>query len=474
MPPRRTSTGPAAIVLAAGQGKRMKSSRPKVLHDVCGRPSLWHVVRAALAAKPATIAIVVLHARDEVEEAVRSWGIDPEPVFVEQGEPLGTGHAVAVTEEALGRAGEILVLSGDDPLVTGRHVRGLLSAHRRTRAAATILTTVVDDPTGFGRIVREGSQLVGIVQEADASPEVRKIREVSTLVYAFRREDLFGALPLVGKDNRLSEYYLPDVITILKDKGERVSVVPVDLGGGLGLNSRKGLATVTRIMRNRIVENHMAKGVTFVDPATVYVDVDVRIGSDTIVLPFTHLEGSTRIGTRCRIGPATRIVSSTIGDDADVTFSVVRGSKIARGVSVGPYASLRAGTVIDEGGKAGSFVEIKASRVGRGSKVPHLSYVGDATIGADANIGAGTVTVNYDGYEKHRTVIGDGASIGSDTMLVAPVKVGKRAWTGAGSTITKDIPAGALGVERSEQRIVPGYDDRKRARRGKDERGRHG
>jgi bifunctional UDP-N-acetylglucosamine pyrophosphorylase/glucosamine-1-phosphate N-acetyltransferase len=460
--PRTASRGLAAIVLAAGQGKRMKSARPKVLHDVCGRPSLWHVVRAALAAKPSSLVIVVHHGREEVEAEVRSWGIEPAPVFVDQGEPLGTGHAVAVTEGALARASDVLVLSGDDPLVTGQHVRQLLGVHRRTKAAATILTTVLDDPAGFGRIVREGSELVGIVQEVDASPKVRRIREVSTLVYAFRREDLFGALPLVGRENRQNEYYLPDVIAILKGKGERVSVVPVDLGGGLGLNSRKGLATVTRIMRTRIVESHMAAGVTFVDPSTAYVDVDVRIGRDTSILPFTFLEGTTRIGARCRIGPATRIEDTTVGNEADVTFSVVRGSKIGRRVSVGPYASIRPGTVIEDRGKAGSFVEIKASHVGKGTKVPHLSYVGDAIIGDRANIGAGTVTVNYDGYDKHRTVIGDDARIGSDTMLVAPVNVGRRAWTGAGSTITKDIPAGALAVERSEQRIVPGYDERRR------------
>ena len=445
----------------------MKSARPKVLHDVCGRPALWHVLRAAMAAKPSTLVVVVHHGREEVEAAVRSWGIRPEPAFVEQGDPLGTGHAVAVTEEAVSGAAEVLVLSGDDPLITGRQVRDLLRVHRRTRAAASILTTVLDDPAGFGRILREGNQLVGIAQEADASAEVRRIREVSTLVYAFRREDLFKALPLVGRNNRQHEYYLPDVITILTEKGERVSVVPVDLGGGLGLNSRKGLATVTRIMRTRIVEAHMAKGVTFVDPLTAYVDVDVRIGLDTIVFPFAYLEGDTRIGARCRIGPATRIVDSTVGNEAEVTFSVLRGAKIGRRVSVGPYASLRPGTVIEEGGKAGSFVEIKASRVGKGSKVPHLSYVGDATIGAGANIGAGTVTVNYDGYEKHRTVIGDGARIGSDTMLVAPVKVGKRAWTGAGSTITRDVPAGALAVERAEQRTVGGYDERRRAARAR-------
>jgi bifunctional UDP-N-acetylglucosamine pyrophosphorylase/glucosamine-1-phosphate N-acetyltransferase len=249
-----------------------------------------------------------------------------------------------------------------------------------------------------------------------------------------------------------------------------VAAVPVDFGGAMGLNTRRGLAKVSRVMRDRIIDSHMANGVTFVDPDTAYVDVDVRIGRDTVIHPITYLEGSTRIGAKCSVGPSSRLVDSTVGDEAEVSFSVVRGSKVGPRVSVGPFASVRPGTVLEEGAKAGTFVEIKASRVGKGSKVPHLSYVGDAVIGRGANLGAGTVTVNYDGFTKHRTVIGDEAHVGSDTMLVAPVKVGKRAWTGAGSAITKDVPAGALAVERAEQRVVRGYDERKRAGRGEDGR----
>jgi bifunctional UDP-N-acetylglucosamine pyrophosphorylase/glucosamine-1-phosphate N-acetyltransferase len=455
----------AAVVLAAGKGMRMRSARPKVLHEVCGRPSLWYVVRAALAARPSVLAVVVGHGRDQVEEAVLSWRLPVEPVFVPQDEPLGTAHAVRVAEPVVRGAEEVLVLAGDDPLVTGEHVRLLLRVHRRTGAAATLLTTEVDDPRGFGRVVREGDDLVAIVEEADASPEVRAIREVSTLVYAFRRDELFAALPAVRPDNRQREHYLPDVLRILKERGRRVAAVPVDLGGALGLNSRGGLAAVARVMRERIVRRHMEAGVTFVDPATAYVDEGVRIGPDTVVLPLTVLEGATRIGARCRVGPSTRIVDSVVGDDCEVTFSVVRGSRIGKGATVGPYASLRPGTVLEEGARAGTFVEIKASRVGRRSRVPHLSYIGDATIGRDTNIGAATVTVNYDGFEKHRTVIGDEVHIGSDTMLVAPVRVGRRAWTGAGSVITRDVPPGALALERSEQKVVLGYDERKRAER---------
>jgi bifunctional UDP-N-acetylglucosamine pyrophosphorylase/glucosamine-1-phosphate N-acetyltransferase len=455
----------ALVILAAGKGKRMKSDRPKVLHSVCGRPSLWHVLRAGLGARPSRVVIVVSQGRQLVEEAVRAWGSKPEPVFVDQGEPLGTGHALMVSERAIGDVDEVLVLPGDDPLATAEDVRAVLGALRRAKAAAAIGTTFVDDPTGYGRVIRRGDQLVEIVQEHDASAEIRRINEVSTLVYAFRRDELFRTLPLVGRDNRQHEYYLPDVISILRHKGERVAAVPVDFGGAMGLNTRRGLAKVFRVMRGRIIDAHMANGVTFVDPDTAYVDVDVRIGRDTIVQPMSYLEGATRIGAGCAIGPEVLIADSTVGDQAEVTFSVVRGSKIGPRVSVGPFASVRPGTVLEEGAKVGTFVEIKASRVGKGSKVPHLSYVGDAVIGKGANLGAGTVTVNYDGFAKHRTVIGDEAHVGSDTMLIAPVKVGKRAWTGAGSAITKDVPAGALAVERAEQRVVRGYDERKRAGR---------
>jgi bifunctional UDP-N-acetylglucosamine pyrophosphorylase/glucosamine-1-phosphate N-acetyltransferase len=464
MAARNSSRRLAVVVLAAGKGKRMKSSRPKVLHEVSGRPSLWHVLQAAMAGRPDRLVVVVHHGADEVRAVAEAWKLKPSPVFVEQEEALGTGHAAAAAEEAVRRADDVLVLPGDDPLVRSQDVRAVLATHRRTGAAATIAVTEVDDPRGYARVVRKGNRLSGLVVEdvADADPKLRKVREVSTLVYAFRREDLFRALPLVSRDNSQREYYLPDVISILLDKGERVSAVPVDWGGSMGLNSRGGLARVARVMRERIVAEHLAKGVTFVDPATAYVDAGVKIGGDATILPMTVLQGETRIGARATIGPDTRIVDSTIGDDAEVTFSVVRGSRIGRSATVGPFTSLRPGTVIGEGGKAGSFVEIKASRVGKRSKVPHLSYVGDATLGDDVNIGAGTVTVNYDGFRKNATQVGHGAHIGSDTMLVAPVRVGKRAWTGAGSVITKDVPDGALAVERTDQRNVPGYDRRKR------------
>jgi bifunctional UDP-N-acetylglucosamine pyrophosphorylase / glucosamine-1-phosphate N-acetyltransferase len=458
------------VVLAAGKGNRMRSATtPKVLHEVWGRPSLWYVLKAAMAARPASITVVVGHGKELVEEAVRGWRIKPEPDFVDQGQLLGTGHAVLAAEESVGEADDVLVLPGDDPLIVADDVRAVRRAHHRTGSAASVLITQVDDPTGYARVVREGDQLIGftVEEEADASPQLRKIKEVSTLVYLLRREDLYRALPKVDRENRQREYYLPDVIPILLEKGERVTVVPIDWGGVMGLNSRGGLAAVTRIMRQRILERHMVSGVTFVDPETAYVDSEVRIGPDTVIQPSTFLQGRTRVGARCRIGPYVTIVDSSVGDEAEITFAAVREARVGARASVGPFASIRPGTVLDEGAKAGTFVEIKASRVGKGSKVPHLSYVGDATLGRDVNVGAGTITANYDGFEKHATVIGDEVHVGSDTMFVAPVRVGTRAWTGAGSVITRDVPAGALAVERSEQRTVLGYDERKRTSRAR-------
>jgi bifunctional UDP-N-acetylglucosamine pyrophosphorylase/glucosamine-1-phosphate N-acetyltransferase len=466
--PQRSTRSLAAVILAAGKGKRLKSSTPKVLHPVCGRPVLWWVLQAARVARPSRFAIVVHHGADEVRAAVGSWGIEPEPIFVEQGEALGTGHAVLAAERFVGRADEVLVANGDFDPVTESDVRGLLRLHRSTRSAATVVTTQLDRPGGYSRVIRNGRRLVSIVEATDAPPEMRDVREVGTNWIVFRRDDLFRALPLVGRDNRQGEYYLNDVFRILIEEGERVSALLVDSGGVLGANSRSGFAALSRLLRDRINEGHMANGVTLLDPATTYIDVDVRIGRDAVIHPMTFLAGSTRVGAGCEIGPSTRLVDTRVDDAAVVQFSVVKGSRIGARATVGPYVSIRPGTVLAEDAHAGTFVEIKASKVGRGAKVPHLTYVGDATIGARTNIGAATVTVNYDGYEKHRTVIGDDVRIGSDTMLVAPIRVGDGAVTGAGSVITQDVPAGALAVERSEQRVVKGYrkrkDDQVRAR----------
>jgi bifunctional UDP-N-acetylglucosamine pyrophosphorylase/glucosamine-1-phosphate N-acetyltransferase len=460
VPQTKTARSLALVVLAAGKGKRMRTGKagpPKVLQPICGRPALWHAIQAGRAARPTRIVIVVSHGADDVIAAVRSWGISPEPVFVDQGEPLGTGHAVLVAEKAVGRVDEVLVVGGDYDPITPEHVRRLLRAHRRTKSAASILTAEVDEPGGYARIVREGNRLQNIVEGTDAPARMRAIKEVSLLVFAFRRKDLFSVLPLVGRDNRQREYYLNEVFPILMGKGERVSALKVDTGGTLGANSRAGFAAVSRIVRERINAAHMASGVTMIDPAQTYVDVEVKIGADSVIYPLTFLEGSTRVGRGCAIGPSVGLLDTSVGDGSVVWFTVAEGSRIGRNVNVGPFARLRPGTVLKDGSKVGSYVEVKNSEVGEGSKVPHLSYVGDTTIGKGVNVGAATVTVNYDGYAKHRTIIEDDVRIGSDTMLVAPVRVGKGAVTGAGSVITKDVPAGALAVERSEQRTVKGY-----------------
>lgn len=457
----------AVVILAAGKGKRMKSKLPKVLHEVCGKPALWHVLRAAQRTRPTKIIVVVHHQMDLVEEAVRSWNVTPRPLFVDQGEPLGTGHAVMVTESHLVRIEDVLVMPGDEPLVTGDMLADLMKTHRRSKSAATMLAAEVEQPKGFGRIVRSGDVFERIAEEKDASAAEREVNTVATAIYAFRRPALFAALPLVGTDNMQREYYLPDVLEILQEKGEPVAVRLGDFGGTLGINSRVELARSVAVLRSRINRQHMDAGVTIIDALQTYIDVGVKIDEDTVLHPQSFLEGDTKIGADCEIGPSTRLRDTHVGDRSTVAFSVVTGAKIGCDVGVGPWTHLRPGTVLKDGSRAGSFTELKGAVIGEGSKVPHLSYVGDAKVGDRVNIGAGTVTVNYDGYEKHMTVIGDDARIGSDSMLVAPLRIGKGAVTGAGSVITKDVPAGALAVERGEQRQVKGYRTRKDADRTK-------
>ncbi len=453
----------AAVILAAGKGKRLRSATPKVLHPICGKPALWHVLQAALGAKPDRIVIVVGHGADDVRAAVRTWGIVPEPVFVVQKEQLGTGHAVKVARRAIGDADDVLVLGGDYDPVRPADVKEVLSKHRRSSNAATIAATELDDPGGTAASSVRARDSSTSWRTSTRRPRSATIREVSIMVWAFRRDALFAALPHLDRNNRQHEYYLNRVIPFLLARGERVSVVQVDTGGAMGLNSRGGLAAVTRVVRDRINEAHLANGVTLLDPDATYIDVGVTIGRDTVVYPQTFLEGDTRIGQGCTIGPSARIVDSAVGDRSTVGFAVILSSTIGRDVSVGPFVRMRPGVVMADGSKAGAFVDLKNTTVGPRSKVPHLSYVGDTTIGEDVNVGAATVTVNFDGYTKHRTVIEDGASVGSDTMLIAPVRVGKGAATGAGSVITKDVPDGALAIERSEQRTVPGYRARKDA-----------
>ena len=458
---KRQSERLAAVVLAAGHGKRIKSRIPKVLQPLCGKPVLWHVLTGLRAVRADAVLVVIRESGNEVEDAVRSWDLKLPIEFAVQAEPHGTGHAVMAVEGRLSDVDEVLVVNGDEPLVTGPQLRELATLRRRRKAAVAVQTTIPDDARGFARVIREGDELVRLAEGTDASPEELAITEVATGAYAFSREDLFRALPLVTRDNRQREYYLPDVLGILKEKGERLVVQLVDIGGAVGVNSRIELARASGVMRRRINEELMTKGVTLVDPEQTYVDVGITVGRDTTLLPQTMLQGATRIAEGCTIGPATRIEDSTIAEGATIEQSVVRGSRVGARASIGPFSSIRPDCIIGADTRIGTSVEIKASRIGDRSKVPHLSYIGDAMIGKGVNVGAGTITVNYDGYAKHRTVIGDDVRIGSDTMLIAPVRIGRRAVTGAGSVITKDVPAGALAVERAEQRHVSGYRQRK-------------
>ncbi|MDI6874303.1 bifunctional UDP-N-acetylglucosamine diphosphorylase/glucosamine-1-phosphate N-acetyltransferase GlmU [Candidatus Solincola sp.] len=451
-----------ALVLAAGEGTRMRSDRPKVLHAVCGRPMVAWVLDALQPIREEgmldRILVVVGNGAQEVASEV---GDRAECIIQE--ERKGTGHAVMIAAPHV-REDEVLVLTADSPLITTGTLRALIRRHEERRPAATLLAAVLEDPTGYGRIKRdERGTVVGVVEETEADEKEKAIREVNTSTYVFDWGRLSAALPRLQPDNAKGEYYLTDALALLAREGGLEIYTTPDPEEVLGVNSRVHLARAEEIMRSRINRRWMEEGVTMEDPATAYIGPEVVIGRDTVLRPMVILEGKTVVGRNCLLGPGVRIVDSRLGDGVTVEQSVIRESELEEGVSVGPFASLRPGTVLRAGSKAGTFVEIKKTVVGRRSKVPHLSYMGDAEIGEDVNVGAGSITCNYDGIRKHRTVIGDRAFIGSDTMFVAPVRIGEGAVTGAGSTITRDVPPGALGVERSKQRNILEY--RKRARK---------
>jgi bifunctional UDP-N-acetylglucosamine pyrophosphorylase/glucosamine-1-phosphate N-acetyltransferase len=456
--------GLTVVVLAAGEGKRFRSALPKPLHPVAGRPLLWHVLAAAAPLKADRTVVVVGNGADQVTAAVEGFDLGPVD-FAVQAEQRGTGDALAAALPLLDGDGDVMVLSGDTPLVPTARLEELLDAHRSARAAATLLTCVLDDPTGYGRVLRDaGGAVTGVVEERDATPAQRRLREVGAGMYVFRRQALDG-LAALRPDNDQGEYYLPDLVPLVLAGGGRVATAEAPEEEARGVNDRVELAAAGTVLRRRLLERLMLAGVTVTDPATTYVDADVEVGQDTVLAPLTFLEAGTRVGARCRLGPNVRLVGCSVGDDATVTQAVAVDASIGPRAVVGPFASLRPGTRLAEASKAGTFVELKNSEVGPGSKVPHLSYVGDADIGAGVNVGAGTVFVNYDGVDKHRTTVGDDAFIGSDTMLVAPVTVGSGAQTAAGSTITKDVPPDALAIERSDQRTIEGWAARRRRRR---------
>jgi len=445
----------AVIVLAAGLGTRMKSGTPKVLHAVCGRPMIEWINDAVAAVSPDRMLVVLGSGLEDVHQYL------PEKTeAVLQEKQLGTGDAVRVCQETLaGFAGDILVMYGDTPLVTGEELNGLLREHAANAPACTLMTVDVEDPAHYGRVCRDADgRVVRIVEHRDCAPGELEICEVNAGVYAFEAPSLWEALEEVGADNDQGEVYLTDVIGILAERSLPVMAYKTDDASvTLGVNSRLDLARAEAIMRQRLLERHMLDGVTVRDPGSTYVDFGVKIGRDTVLEPMTKLAGQTVVGEECLIGPGTTIVNSSVDDGASVVQSYVTGAEIGAGCSVGPFAYLRPGARLEPGSKAGTFVEIKNSVVGEGAKVPHLSYIGDAEIGAGANIGAGNITANYDGNEKHRTMIGRQVKTGADTVFVAPVTVGDGAMTAAGSAITGDVPPDALGIGRARQKNIEGY-----------------
>lgn len=456
----------AAVVLAAGKGTRFRSDLAKVLHPAAGRTLLRHVLETVRPLGLGQVVVVVGHQAGDVEAEAKQAGIDG-LVTIPQEQQRGTGHAVEVGLDALDdRVREVLVLPGDAPLLHPATVAGLLDGD--TAAAGTFMTTALADPTGYGRIVRSGEQIERIVEESDATPEQRAIREVNAGIYVFEREPLQQALAQLGTDNAQGELYLTDVAEILRSSGAAVAAHLAPAEEVAGVNDRLQLAAAAAVLRERkLAQLATEVGVTIIDPATTYVDVDVDVGRDTVLLPGCVLETGTSIGEAAVVGPNCRLVACDIGDGAEVTYSVLHGAVVGAHATVGPFTYLRPGARLERGAKAGGFVEIKQSTVGEGSKVPHLSYVGDTTSGSGVNVGAGTVTVNYDGYAKHRTEIGDGAFVGSDSMLVAPVRVGRGAVVAAGSTITDDVPDDALAIGRARQVLKEGWAAQRRARHGK-------
>jgi bifunctional UDP-N-acetylglucosamine pyrophosphorylase/glucosamine-1-phosphate N-acetyltransferase len=453
-----------AIILAAGESTRMRSKRPKVLHTVCGRPLIDYPVSASRALG-AQLVVVIGRGGDEVKAAV---GREGDATFVDQGERLGTGHAVLQARTACGDdASVILVLPGDMPLLSEATLRRLVEHHREREAAVTLLTVEAEDPTGYGRVVRENGKPVAIVEHRDATPAQRAIREIGTSTYCFDSRHLWPALARATRRNQQGEYYLTDVVDILQRQGRVVeAVVAEDPQEGLGVNDRKQLAELAGVMRRRILDRLMVEGVTVLDPASTYVDDTVKIGADTVLYPGVILEGGTVIGAECVVGPGCHVTRSRIGDRVTLRpYCVLAEAIVDDGAVLGPFCHLRPLCHVGPDAKIGNFVELKKSRIGRGAKVPHLSYVGDATLGARVNFGAGAITCNYDGVKKSETTIGDGAFIGTNSSLVAPITVGESAYVGAGSVITKDVPPGALAVTRAPQAMREGWVARKQQRK---------
>ncbi|CAA7599891.1 glycerol-3-phosphate 1-O-acyltransferase/UDP-N-acetylglucosamine diphosphorylase/glucosamine-1-phosphate N-acetyltransferase [Acididesulfobacillus acetoxydans] len=439
----------AAVVLAAGKGTRMKSKLPKVMHPLAGKPLIDHVLAALEPLGIKEPLVIVGHGKEVLVPHLAGRA-----VCAVQEEQLGTGHALKQALPFLEGAEDVLVLSGDQPLFRSRTLADLIRFHQTRGAAATVLTAEPADPYGYGRIIRDGEILLDIVEEKDASPSQRTVREINTGTYCFKVKPMRAALAALRPENAQGEYYLPGVFAAFRRENEAVFIQrAADSNEALGINSRAQLAEAEGVYRQRILAHWLEQGVTIVDPASTFVDAGVELAQDVTLLPFTVLKGNTKVAEDAVLGPQVFLESCICARGCRVAHTVAKDALIGEDSTVGPFAYLRPGTRLASGVKVGDFVEIKNSRIGRGSKVPHLSYVGDADIGAGVNIGAGTITCNYDGVNKHPTVVGDRAFIGSNTNLVAPVTVGEGAFVGAGSTITKDVPANALAVERARQTV---------------------
>ena len=448
------------IILAAGKGTRMKSSLPKVLHKVCGIPMLEHVIEAAKGAGSEREIVIIGSGADEVEKTIS--GVE----FALQAEQLGTGHAVMMAKDKLQDVeGTVMILCVDTPLVTADLLEQFIESHEETKAAATVLTAMMPDPTGYGRIVRNQSGTVDkIVEHKDATEEELQIREVNSGMYCFDIKTLFKALDNVTNDNAQGEYYLTDVLEIIRAQGLMINAFVTNAFTQiLGINSRYQLATAERILRQRKNIELMDSGVTILDPDSTFIDYDVTIGHDTTILPFTYIENGTTIGERCSIGPNCRLQNTKIGNDVTMQFVYSHDAEVDDEVVIGPYVHLRPGTKINKKVKIGNFVEVKNSNIGEGTKLPHLQYIGDSDVGQNVNVGCGTVTCNYDGKKKFRTTIGDNVFVGCNTSLVAPVKVGNGVYIAAGSAITQDIPDNNLAIGRARQVNKSTWKDKRRS-----------
>ena len=453
-----------AIILAAGEGKRMRSRQPKILHRLCGRPLVGYPLRLARAFADRVV-MVVPPSIDGVAQ-VAGEGV----LTVVQRERLGTGHAVVQAKDACG-GGTILVLPGDMPLLTVETIERLVNHHKAVSAAATLLTAIVDNPAGYGRVLRQRGRVARIVEDRDATDDQKKITEIGTSVYCFDARRLWSALAEVRPDNDQGEYYLTDVIAILARAGAGVEAVTVaDPSEAQGVNDRKQLAAVAVIQRRRILDRLMDGGVTIVDPASTYIEDTVTIGPDTTVYPQTVIEGATEIGSECVIGAGSHVSASRLADRVVLKpYSIIEEAVVDEGATLGPFCHLRPGCHIGAGAEIGNFAELKKSRVGKKTKIHHVSYTGDATLGERVNVGAGTITCNYDGERKHQTVIGDGAFVGTNSSLVAPLTIGEGAYVAAGSVITKDVPPGALALERSPQVVKDGWAAKRKSKTRKDD-----